>query len=67
MHVLLIKMSSMGDVIHTLPALTDASRAIPDLKMDWVVEPAFADIPAWHPVVDQVIQMPLRRSACLLL
>lgn len=61
MQVLLIKMSSMGDVIHTLPALTDALQAIPGLEIDWVVEPAFADIPAWHPAVKNTILMPLRR------
>lgn len=32
----------MGDVIHTLPALTDAQRAIPDLQVSWVVEENFA-------------------------
>ena len=38
MKVCVIKTSSMGDVIHTLPALTDAQRAIPNLSIDWVVE-----------------------------
>lgn len=61
MHILLIKMSSMGDVIHTLPALTDALQAIPDLKIDWVIEPAFADIPAWHPAVKKIIPISLRQ------
>lgn len=61
MNILLIKMSSMGDLIHTLPALTDAMQAIPNLEIDWVVEPAFADIPAWHPAVKHIIPIPLRR------
>jgi len=61
MHVLLIKTSSMGDVIHALPALTDAMRAIPGIRFDWVVEEAFQEIPAWHPAVDRVIQVALRR------
>lgn len=61
MHILLVKLSSLGDTIHTLPALTDALRAIPDLKIDWVVEPAFKDIPAWHPSVKKIILMPLRQ------
>jgi len=59
--VLLVKMSSLGDVIHTLPALTDAAAAVPGLRFDWVVEEAFAEIPAWHPAVDQVIPVALRR------
>lgn len=61
MRVLLIKTSSMGDVIHTLPALTDAARAIPGIRFDWVVEEGFAEIPAWHPAVDQVIPVAIRR------
>jgi len=59
--VLLIKTSSLGDVIHTLPALTDAARAIPGIRFDWVVEEGFAEIPAWHPAVEQVIPVAIRR------
>ncbi|MFG3453701.1 lipopolysaccharide heptosyltransferase I [Stutzerimonas stutzeri] len=61
MRVLLIKTSSLGDVIHTLPALTDAQRAIPGIQFDWVVEEGFAEIPAWHPAVVQVIPVAIRR------
>ena len=61
MRVLLVKTSSLGDVIHTLPALTDAARAIPGICFDWVVEEGFAEIPAWHPAVSQVIPVALRR------
>lgn len=61
MRVLLIKTSSLGDVIHTLPALTDAARAIPGIQFDWVVEEGFAEIPRWHPAVARVIPVALRR------
>ena len=61
MRVLLIKTSSLGDVIHTLPALTDAARAIPGIQFDWVVEEGFAEIPAWHPAVARVIPVAIRR------
>lgn len=61
MRVLVVKTSSMGDVIHTLPALTDAVRAIPTVRFDWVVEENFAQIPAWHPAVDRVIPVAIRR------
>jgi heptosyltransferase-1 len=61
MKVLLIKTSSMGDLIHTLPALTDAGHALPGIRFDWVVEDSFTDIPAWHPLVDKVIPVALRR------
>ena len=59
--VLIVKTSSMGDVIHTLPALTDARRAYPDIQFDWVVEEGFAEIPSWHPAVDRVIPVAIRR------
>ena len=61
MRVLLIKTSSMGDIIHTLPALTDASLALPGISFDWVVEESFADIPSWHTSVDKIIPVALRK------
>jgi heptosyltransferase-1 len=61
MRVLLVKISSMGDLIHTLPALTDAASAIPGIHFDWVVEEGFKEIPSWHPAVDKVIPIALRR------
>ncbi|HIC1043674.1 TPA: lipopolysaccharide heptosyltransferase 1, partial [Escherichia coli] len=50
--VLIVKTSSMGDVLHTLPALTDARAAYPEICFDWAVEEGFAQIPSWHPAVD---------------
>ena len=61
MKVLIVKTSSMGDVIHTLPALTDAAKAFPGITFDWVVEEAFQEIPHWHPNVDKVIPVAIRR------
>lgn len=61
MRVLIVKTSSMGDVLHTLPALTDAIRAIPGIRFDWVVEEGFAQIPSWHEAVDRVIPVAIRR------
>ncbi|AIR64568.1 lipopolysaccharide heptosyltransferase RfaC [Cedecea neteri] len=61
MRVLLVKTSSMGDVLHSLPALTDAMHAIPGIKFDWVVEEGFAQIPSWHPAVDKVFPVAIRR------
>lgn len=60
MNVLIIKISSMGDILHTLPAVTDASYAIPNISFDWVIENAFMEIPGWHPAVDRVISIKLR-------
>lgn len=61
MKVLLIKTSSMGDVIHALPAVTEAAQCIPNLQLDWVVEERFAQIPEWHPNVRRVIPMSWRK------
>lgn len=61
MRVLIIKTSSLGDVIHTLPAITDAAKALPDIRFDWVVEEGFSEVPGWHPAVDRVIPVALRR------
>jgi len=61
MRVLLVKTSSMGDLIHCLPALTDAARAHPAIRFDWVAEEHFAQIPAWHSAVDQVLLVAVRR------
>lgn len=51
----------MGDVIHTLPALTDAQNAIPNIQFDWVIEENFAEIPRWHTAVNQIIPIAIRR------
>lgn len=61
MKVLIVKTSSMGDVIHTLPALTDAAEVHPDIQFDWVVEEGFAEIPNWHENVHCVIPCAMRR------
>lgn len=61
MRVLIVKTSSMGDVLHTLPALTDAAQAIPGIRFDWVVEEGFAQIPSWHDSVERVIPVAIRR------
>ena len=61
MRVLIVKVSSLGDIIHTLPAVTDARRARPDIVFDWVVEENFVEVPKWHPAVDRVIPVAFRR------
>ncbi len=61
MRVLIVKTSSMGDLIHTLPAVTDAVKHCPGMRFDWVAEQPFAEIPSWHPAVETVIPISLRR------
>ena len=61
MKILIIKMSSLGDVVHALPLATDIHSRYPDAVIDWVVEEAFVDIPSLHEHVSSVIPVALRR------
>ncbi|TNF68295.1 MAG: lipopolysaccharide heptosyltransferase I [Gammaproteobacteria bacterium] len=59
--VLIVKTSSLGDVIHTLPAITEAKKYHSDIIFDWVVEESLQEIPKLHPAVDRVIPVAIRR------
>lgn len=59
--ILLVKTSSMGDVIHNLPVVSDLRRHWPDAAIDWVVEESFAELPALHAGVRQVLPVAVRR------
>ena len=61
LNVLLVKMSSMGDVIHNLPIVNDIRAQHPDANIHWVVEEGFAAIPSWHTGVARVLPIALRR------
>ncbi|NVN84764.1 MAG: lipopolysaccharide heptosyltransferase I [Rhodopseudomonas sp.] len=59
--ILIVKTSSLGDVVHQMPAITDAARHRPDLRMAWVVEEAFAPLAQLHPSIAEVIPVATRR------
>ncbi len=59
--LLIVKISSLGDVVHMLPAVTDIYRMCPEIHIDWVVEEGFVQLPALHPAVNRVIPVALRR------
>ena len=61
MQVLIVKTSSLGDIIHTFPALTDASKALPAIQFDWLVEQEWSEIPLLHPAVRRIIPSAVRR------
>lgn len=61
MRVLLVKLSSLGDVVHSLPAAMDLQAQIPDVQIDWVVEPAFAPLLKLCPAVKRIIPCNLRQ------
>jgi len=58
---LLMKTSSLGDVLHNLAVVSDLRRVFPGALIDWCVEAPFAEIPAWHTGVRRVIPVAVRR------
>jgi heptosyltransferase-1 len=60
-HILLVKTSSLGDVLHNLPVVSDIARHYPNAQIDWVVEEGFAALPRLHPAVRNVIPVAVRR------
>jgi heptosyltransferase-1 len=60
MKILVVRLSSLGDILHLFPAISDLRRRFPDAAIHWLVEPAFAEVVSWHAAVDKVITVPLR-------
>ncbi|MGP1685038.1 MAG: lipopolysaccharide heptosyltransferase I [Giesbergeria sp.] len=60
-NILLIKTSSLGDVVHNLPVVSDIRARYPSARIDWVVEEAYRDIVGMHPGVHRAIPVALRR------
>jgi heptosyltransferase I len=61
MKILIVKTSSLGDVIHCLPVINDIHAAYPNTQIDWIVEENFADIPRLHPAINQIYTVAVRR------
>ncbi|MFO1388640.1 lipopolysaccharide heptosyltransferase I [Cellvibrio sp.] len=61
LRILLVKMSSMGDIFHTFPAISDLKAHHPEAIIDWVVEDGFKEIVDWHPAINKAIPISLRR------
>jgi len=59
--ILIVRTSSLGDLVHMLPAISDIARYVPGAQIDWLVEDAFAQIPAWHPAINEVIPLAHRK------
>lgn len=60
MKILVVRLSSLGDILHLFPAISDLRRHYPNAEIHWLVEPAFAEVVSWHESVDRVITVPLR-------
>lgn len=52
---LIVKPSSLGDILHAMPAVSALAKTAPDVAVDWVVKPAFAELPPYLPCVKRVI------------
>ena len=61
MRVLIVKLSSLGDIVHALPVVHDIHAAHPQAAIDWVVEPGFAPLLRRVDGLAEVIECPLRR------
>jgi heptosyltransferase-1 len=59
--ILIVRTSSLGDLVHLLPAVSDIAAHVTDARIDWVAEESFAEIPGWHPAVHEVIPVAHRR------
>ena len=59
--IVIVKTSSLGDVLHNFPVVTDLCRHVPDARIDWVVEESFAALPMLHPRINRVIPVAMRR------
>lgn len=62
MKVLIVRLSSFGDVVHTFPALSDLARARPEIEVDWLVDSSFAAFAGLHPAVNEVLSFPERAT-----
>ncbi len=60
MKILIVKLSSIGDVIHTLPTLAAIRRALPDAEISWAVEQSAAEILRGNPMIDNLIEVDTR-------
>jgi heptosyltransferase I len=56
--ILLIKLSAVGDVVHTIPVLNKLRRRYPAAQIDWLVTPAIAELLRHHPAINNVIEFP---------
>jgi len=56
-HILIVKLGSIGDIVHTLPAAAAIRRHLPSAEISWVVEKRAAEILRGNPVIDRLIEI----------
>lgn len=61
MKILIIRLSSIGDIFHTFTLLPDIKNKFPNTEIDWLVDDSFTDVAKLSPLIDNVISIPLRK------
>ncbi len=61
LRILIVKTSSLGDIVHNLPVISDLRLRFPDAEIDWVVEEGFGELPVLHPGIRRVYVVAVRR------
>jgi heptosyltransferase-1 len=61
LNILIVRVSSLGDIVHNMPVLSDIHHHFPDAKIDWIVEEAYTDLVGLNPHVRTIIPIALRR------
>jgi heptosyltransferase I len=61
MNILLVRVSSLGDVLHNMPIVADIRRHFPNAQIDWVVEEGYVSLVRLNPMVRNIIPFALRR------
>ena len=59
--ILIVKVTSLGDIVQALPVIADIKQAFPGVQVDWAADEAFAEVVHWSQRVDRVLCAPLRR------
>ncbi|WP_105507703.1 lipopolysaccharide heptosyltransferase I [Paraburkholderia sp. BL21I4N1] len=59
--VLIVKVTSLGDIVQALPVVADIKRAFPGVQVDWASDESFSEVVHWSESVDRVLSAPLRR------
>ena len=62
--ILLIKLSAVGDVVHTIPVLNKLRQRYQSARLDWLVTPAIAELLRHNTAISNVIEFPRERRGC---
>lgn len=61
MKILIIRLSAIGDIFHTLTILPDIRKVFKDVQIDWLVDESFVEVTKLSPLIENVIPIPLKK------